>query len=320
MSRCFSVLVLVVLNILSTGSHASAKAIPPLPGSDGQTTVLGISEFSPPARMAVISDQQGIRFLVGGGDPIFHERDPRPVGIVQSILPDLLTMTRTEKGSGFCVASGHRLPVARELIFREAILVNAQEFRHRVVGPGGKRILDGELYLVEVRGTRAILQRDVELASTMVQSTTATQRPSPTALMEQRLAAIRIVQAGPRKWEVNAMDVRTAMESGEAIVNRALAESRIDFSRDRGVGVELKTPLADVRVDNTGFQITNPNLASRVGLQIGDRILQVNDTPIDGLGALVRVYQKIRSESSIQTVSLRIERDAQPLTFTYRIR
>ncbi len=320
MSRWASALPFAILGMLSSGLHASAKGGPSLPGSDGQTTVIGTSEFSPPARMGVISDQQGIRFLIGGGDPIFHGRDPRPVGIVQSILPDLLTMTRTEKGSGFCVASGHRLPVAGEFVFRGAILVNTQEFRHRVVGPGGKRILDGEQYLIEVRGTRAILQRDVELPSTMAQSTTATQRPSPTALMEQRLAAIKIVRAGPRKWEVNAKDIRAAMESGEAIVNRALAESRVDISRDRGVGLELKTPLADVRVDNTGFQITSPNLASRVGFEVGDRILQVNDTPIDGLGALVRVYQKIRSESSVQTVSLRIERDAQPLTFTYRIR
>ncbi len=320
MCRCLSVLAFVMLGILLSGMHASAKGIPPLPGPDGQTTVLGASESSPPAWMAVISNRQGIRFLVGAGDPIFHARDPRPIGIVQSILPDVLTMTRTEKGSGFCVAPGHRLPDAGDLIFRGATLVKTQEFRRRVVGPGGKRILDGELYLVEVRGMRAILQRDVELPSTMAQPTPATQRPSPTALMEQRLAAIRIVQAGPRKWEVNAKDIRTAMESGEAIVNHALAESRIDISRDRGVGLELKTPLADVRVDNKGFEITSPNLARRVGLQVGDRILEVNDTPIDGLGSLVRAYHKIRSESSIQTVNLRIERDAQPLSFTYRIR
>lgn len=319
MYRWLAAFTFVMLGILPSGLAASAKGIPPPPGSDGQTTILGISDFSPPAWMAVLSDPQGIRFLVGAGDPIFHSRNPRPIGIVQSVLPDGLTMTRAE-GSGVCVAPGHRLPDAGELIFRGVTLVKTQEFRHRVVGRGSRRILDGELYLVEVRGTRAILQRDVELPSTMAQPTSAPQPASPTALMEQRLAAIRIVQAGPRKWEVNAKDIRTAMESGEAIVNYALAESRIDISRDRGVGLELKTPLADVRVDSQGFQITSPNLASRVGLQVGDRILQVNDTPIDGLGALVRAYHKIRSDFSIQTVNLRLERDAQRLSFTYRIR
>jgi hypothetical protein len=320
MRRWWFVFTFPMLGILLSGFNASAKGIPQVPGSDGPTTVLGVSEFSPPAWMAVISDHQGIRFLVGAGDPIFHARDPRPIGIVQSILPDVLIMTRTEKGSGFCVALGQRLPGTGDLTFRGATLVKTQEFRHRVVGPGGKRILDGELYLVEVRGTRAVLQRDVDLPSTTAQSTSAPQPPSPTALMEQRLAAITIVQTGPRRWEVNAKDIRTAMESGEAIINNALTNSRIDISLDRGVGLELKTPMADVRVDSQGFLITSPNLASRAGLQVGDRILAVNDTPIDGFGALVRAYRKIRSDSSIQTVNLRIERDAQPLSFTYRVR
>jgi hypothetical protein len=47
--------------------------------------------------------------------------------------------------------------------------------------------------------------------------------PPLTELMEKRLAAIRVVQAGPQKWEVNANDVRTAMESGEKIVNYVCA-------------------------------------------------------------------------------------------------
>lgn len=320
MRRWLSIFTFVMLGILLSGLNASAKGKPHVPGSDGPTTILGTSEFSPAAWMAVISDKQGIRFLVGVGEPIFHGTDPRPVGIVQGIVPDVLTMTRTTKGNGVCVAPGHRLPNAGDLTFRGVALVKTQEIRHRVVGPGSRRILDGELYLVEIRGTRAIVQRDVELPSTTAQPTSAPQPPSPTALMEQRLAAIRIVQAGPRRWEVNAKDVRTAMESGEAIINNVLTNSRIDISLDRGVGLELKTPMADVRVDNKGFLITSPNLASRAGLQVGDRILEVNDTPIDGLGALVRAYRKIRSDSSIQMVNLRIERDAQPLSFTYRVR
>ncbi len=320
MRRWLSIFTFAMSGILLSGLNASAKGMPQVPGSDGPTTILGTSEVSPAAWMAVISDKQGIRFLVGVRDPIFHGTDPLPVGIVQGIGPDVLTMTRTERSSGVCVAPGHRLPGAGDLTFRGATLVKTQEFRHRVVGPGSRRILDGELYLVEIRGTQAILQRDVELPSTTAQPTSAPQPPSPTALMEQRLAAIRIVQAGPRRWEVNAKDVRTAMESGEAIINNVLTNSRIDISLDRGVGLELKTPMAEVRIDNKGFLITSPNLASRAGLQVGDRILEVNDTPIDGFGALVRAYRKIRSDSSIQTVNLRIERDAQPLSFTYRVR
>ncbi len=285
----------------------SAESHSPPPESGGNATTLGTMDLSPPVWMAVIGDKQGTRILVGARDPIFSGKHPHPVALVEDIGPNGLTLSRGERGRKANLVPGQALPGAKDLVFREAVLVKTQEFRHRLVGPGGRKILDGEEYLVEIRGTRAILQRDVEFSS-------------PTALQEARLAAIKIAQVGPHTWEVSAKDIRTAMGSGEAILNSALADSHIDFTRDLGVGLEVKTPIADVRIDNTGFQITNPNLASRAGLQVGDRILQVNDTPINGYASLVEAYGQIKSNASIQTVNLNIERDGQPLTFTYRIR
>ena len=197
--------------------------------------------------------------------------------------------------------------VAPDLTFREAVLVKTLEYRHRVIRRWERKILDGELYLVEVHGGQAILQRDLNPP------------PSPTEAMERRLGAIQIVETGPRTWEVSAKDVQAAMESGEAIIVDALQRSRIDISREHGVGLEVKTPIVEARLDRRGFVITTPNLASRAGLKVGDRILQVNDVRIDGYGGLIQVYRKIKADPTVSTVVLLIERDNKPLSLTYRI-
>jgi membrane-associated protease RseP (regulator of RpoE activity) len=258
--------------------------------------------------MAVVADEKGTRFLVEGGDAIFQEGDSHPVGVVRAVRPVDLSIVLSQGGREVRVLPGRPIPGARGLIVRDVVLVTTLEYRHRLVDRGSRKTLGGDLYLIGLRGTRAILQRDVDPPS------------PPTAPMEQRLAAIQIVQVAPRVWEVNARDIQTAMDSGEALINRALNESRMDISRTYEIGVELKTPLADVRVDRRGFVVTSPNLASRAGLEVGDRILGVNGMPIDGLGALVRAYRGIKNDPSIRTVHLTIERHEQPLTLTYQAR
>jgi membrane-associated protease RseP (regulator of RpoE activity) len=114
--------------------------------------------------------------------------------------------------------------------------------------------------------------------------------------------------------------VQVAIESGEAIAVQSLRDGNVGLSLGAGLGVEVKSPLADVRVDPRGFVVTSPNLASRAGLQVGDRIVEVNGTPIDGIGSLIRAYQQVKGNASLGTVRVTVERNDQPITLTYRIR
>jgi hypothetical protein len=230
------------------------------------------------------------------------------VAVIRAVGQDGLTVTPLGGRQAVRVRPGQSLPGAPGLVFRQAVLVKAVEYRHRPVERRGRKTLNGELYLVGVTGGRAILQRDVDPP------------PSPTEVMENRLAAVRIVEAGPRTWEVSAGDVQVAMESGEAIIADAVSNSRLDLSGEGGIGLEIKTPLADVRLDGRGFLITSPNLARRAGLQMGDRILQVDGVPIDGLARLVQVYRSLRRDVSRRVIQVTIERGQQPLTLTYRVR
>jgi hypothetical protein len=297
----------VSLGVLPVASLVAAQEILPLFEPDVQTTTLGISEFPHPIRMAVIENGQGIRMLVKDGDPIFRGGDARAVGMVQAVGPDGLGLRSTD-GKLVRVLPGLPIPGAPDLLFRRAVLVKTLEYRHRVAERNAPKTLGGELYLIELHGSRGILQRDVDPPL------------SPTEAMAQRLAAIQPIQVMPHVWEVDARDIRAAMDSGEAIVSHALSQSRVDLSSSGGIGLEVKTPIADVRVDQRGFLITSPNLAERAGLQVGDRILGVNGMPIDGLVTLIQAYRAVKGDSSTRAITLTIERNDQPLTLTYRIR
>lgn len=296
------------LGILLLTSPVSAQDIFPFFEAEVDTRLLGTSEFPRPVWMAVIADRQGTRILVGGGDPVFQEKDPRPIAVVRTVGPEGLTVAIPEGGRVVRVSPGTPLPGARDLVFREAALVKTLEYRHRVVPHWERKTLDGDLYMVALRETRAVLQRDLDPP------------PSPTELMERRLASIQVVQAGPRVWEIDAKDLQAAVESGEAIITDALSRSRVDFSRDTGIGLEVKTPIVEARLDRRGFVITSPNLAQRAGLSVGDRILQVNGSPIDGFGSLIQVYRTLRNDSSVRAVDMLIERDEKPMSLTYRVR
>ena len=304
-TTCFNSISLAAVLI---GSLCAAQETQYLLHYDQSTTVLGSSEFPRPVWMAVVSEGEGGQFIVGLDEPVFRLGQAHPVAIVRGIDPEVLTVNLPDARRTVQIRRGQGIPGATEFVFREAVRVTAIEYRRRMILPAEMKRRDGELYLVAVRGSRVIVQRDVDPSA------------SPAAIQEQRLADIPLVRTAPNTWEVSAKDVRVAIESGEAIAARSLRDSRVDLSLDRGISVEVKSPLADVRVDQQGFLINDPKLAKRAGLLVGDRILDVNGTPIDGIGALMREYLRVKSDKALKSVSVTVERNRQPVTLTYRIR
>jgi membrane-associated protease RseP (regulator of RpoE activity) len=276
--------------------------------AEGKTTVLGTNTLLRAAWMAVIADAQGHRILVGAGEPIFYGRDPNPIATVRSVAVDALNLEPVAGGRAVRVLPGKSLPGNQGLVFRDALFVKTVEYRHLAVPHGTPKTLGGELYLIGFRGTRAIVQRDVDPPQ------------SPMTPLVQRLAAIPIIEAAPRVWEVSTRDVQVAMDAAPAIMADALSRSRVALSGENGMALEVKTPVAEARLDRRGFVITDPNLASRAGLMVGDRILQVNGTAIDGFGSLIQVYQTIRNSPSVRVVEVLIERNQKPVPLTYRFR
>ena len=69
-----------------------------------------------------------------------------------------------------------------------------------------------------------------------------------------------------------------------------------------------------------GLRVSSPNLAARAGLNTGDVILAVNGQSVTGFADVFRLYQDVRRNPGLTSVSVDIERQGQLMTKTYRIR
>ena len=257
--------------------------------------------------MAVIADPSGARILAGTGDPIFRGKDPLAVGIIQTVTPGSLTIRLWRDGQEARGFLGRPLPGAPDLTVEDFVAVRNIEYRYRPLPPATEPLLNGELYFAGMEEECAILKRDVDPAEL-------------TREAQQHLATIPIVEVAPRTWEIRADDLQSGLGASGVIVNRAAQTGQFGLAVGPGLGVEFKTPLADVRLDQKGFLITDPSLASRAGLQVGDRVVAVNENPISGISDALRVYQQIKSTPAIREVRISLERNEQPIILTYRIR
>ena len=269
--------------------------------------LFGQSEFPHPVWMAIIVNPNGARSLVGQGDPVFRGTDPLAVGVVKSVTPASLTIRLEKDGREARGFLGRPFPGAPELVVEDFVAVNGIEYRHRPVPPNAERLLNGELYFAGMEAGRAILQRDIDPAVLALQA-------------QQYLNAIPVKQVEARTWEVSASDAQRALESARVIVNNAYRTGQLDLGLGSGLSVKVKSPLGDVQFDQKGFVITSPSIASRVGLEVGDRIVTINENPITGVSDLISAYRSIEKAPSVRMVRVGVERNGQPITLTYHIR
>jgi hypothetical protein len=276
------------------------QRIDPLPDSRG------LQEFPSPVWMAVVQDPRGGRLLLEAGDSVFRPKNPVAVGTIREVTPVSLSV-QVGGGAPARVFPGRAFPGAPDFVFVEPLRVRAIEYRRRIVATEAEILLDGDRYFVEASEGRAILRYDVD-------------RPTVIRQAQRQLESVPVQQTAPNTWEVRASDLATVIESGATIMNQTVFAGGVGVGKGEGMSVELRTPLANVQMDRKGFVILSPNLASRAGLEVGDRIVAVNGAPIGGLGDLVSMYHRLKADRSAQSVQVTIERRNAPVTLTYRIR
>jgi S1-C subfamily serine protease len=132
--------------------------------------------------------------------------------------------------------------------------------------------------------------------------------------------SVPIREVGPDTWEVPARDAKDIGDSFGQLFTEALASATPRLTPWYGVALTVDTSLGSGTLDRRGFLVNNLTLARRAGLEMGDRILFVNEEPVNTLGGLFRLYKKLKSDAGVSEVKLVINRDNQLRTLTYRLR
>jgi hypothetical protein len=268
--------------------------------------------FGAPRPFAVVMETgTERRRLYGVGDQL---QDARGGGAkVEQILPGQLLCRDTRSRRAAWVAVGDPVPAVSDRRLAATAFLRSVEYRYVVAS----KPLDPEPRLVEVRGDRATVELDVPDVPSAATSDNA---PAQAKLDEGLLARVRVRPAGRDRYEIDAADVQEVLAHTGRVLAEAWPEVRPTVSVQEGIGAQLRSPVADGAFGSRGFKVSSPRLAAQAGLAPGDVVLAVNGQSVTGFGDVFRLYQEIRRNPTLTTLSVDIERQGQVVTKTFRIR
>jgi hypothetical protein len=282
-------------------------------GSQPEARVELVGEVRLPetTRFALIRDPvTGYLGLYKDGEAIFENGKPMPLAKVVAAYDETLVLT-LPSGRVAEVPRGGKLPGHRRLVFVRSALIDTLRYQVRYEPTA---ISSSEYVVVEIAGRQALLERRTDLVP----------RGSPFVAegipLPELVDRVAFVEVAPGTWQVPAQAVKQIGGQVGPLLTEALSSATPSFTRGYGIALRLDTSLGSGTLDRRGFLIGTAKLARRAGLEVGDRILFVNDQPVNSVGGLYRIYRQLKSESALSEVKVVINRNNQMQTLTYRIR
>jgi hypothetical protein len=275
-----------------------------------------------PTHYAIVLHEVGkIRTLHATGDTIFHPDDPTRSLRVVRVEPGTLQVRPGRWSRSQTLLAGSAIPGFPGLTFTRTVLLEAVEYRYKAVD----RIVYTDPVLVSLEGSRGVLEVETLRSTTAAASlpSQASVLPNPPAratLDAGTLKQIRVREIGPNQYEVPTADVRPVLDNvGRVLIDLAPTVLPM-LSRKEGLQYQITSAASDGILTNQGFVVTSPKMAGRAGIEVGDRILSVNGTPVDSLGSLYGIYRQAQRDPALSTVRVDLERRGAHLSKTYRIR
>ena len=350
MKRCFWLWLLLVLllqpGILWAQSKKPDRRAPVQPSGqtdkilkfgpkdEGRVQFTTEMRFSQPTRFALVRDTEtGQVNLHKADDPIFLGRNPLPVGRILRV-DDASLVFAPLGGQPKEVRKGNNIPPSKRLVFLGSVILEKLRFQVRY---GNSQPAPTVGYsVVEIARRQATLQRDAlpgesqfaAASPTGAQPLQAQARVSDRsgAAMAKDAALVSLVnsipirEVGQNTWEVSTQDVKDASSALGQVLAEALSSARPSLTPWYGLAVTVDTSAGAGTLDRRGFLVEDPRLASRMGLEMGDRILFVNQQPVNSVGGLYRIYTNLQSDAGASEVKVLINRENAVQTLTYRLR
>ena len=295
----------------------------PVPESSGPSAEVA---FADPQRFAIVTEAATNRQrLYGRSDHIPDGASAVQHLVVEAVEVTGLVIRDTRSQQLVRVPLGAELPGTNRRRLTRTTILEGVEYRYvNVSGP-----VDPEPRVLQIQAHRATLLVDTAAPHNSVAPRAET--PGQAEIREYALATqqrldgtvlgrVRVKGAGRDAYEVSSADLKLAMDHGGAVLMEAWNSVRPMLSWTQGINFHVTSAVADGVLESQGFRVTSPKLAERAGLEAGDVVVAVNQQPIRGFGDVFRVYRQVRASTNLSTVELKIDRQGQLVTKTYRIR
>ena len=280
--------------------------------------------FSSPKRYAVISDRgKNIQRLYGKGSLLFQGNRWTPVLIIERIEPQGVLIRQTKTDRKELLPFGHQLPGLPHLTLVKKVVVTEIRYGFTVVDDQP----DQEPILKRIEGSRAYLVKEVlkENLSSTRQTPLQTSIPtnSPSSSPGDLISKIQITQLNEGNYEVDRDSLRPLAKSVREGLGNLRESFDLAFSVITPTRLELTSAFGDASISQQGFTITRFGnyRKEELGLQVGDRILTINDrsvtSPLNAWG-VVRIL--LSENKDLNQLQLKLVRDDIPITKTYHLK
>ncbi len=286
-------------------------------------TASAVVMFPDPQRFAIAGELNGNRrWLYGKGD-LLPTRTIGEAYLVEAVWADAVQLRHTRTRKVLRVGTGEVVPESDHRRLEHTALLEAVEYRY----VPWTTTAASEPLLVQVQGRCAQLDVDTAPppAGLSPAASTASARLFDAFGSDQPprhagLEGLQIHPTGRDTYEISSADAQMAFAQSRKMLMDAVTSLRPVFSLDEGFSLQVRSSVADGAFGPRGFRVDSPRMAERAGIETGDVILAVNGQAINGFTDLFRLYQQARSDQSISTISLDLQRQGQLVTKTYRIR
>jgi hypothetical protein len=265
--------------------------------------------FATLKRFAILTERdRGRQRLYAVGDTLLNPADPLHAVTLQQIGQARIRVRDSRTQRDVWIAAGDGIPGLSDRRYTRTVSLRAVEYQYvATIAPR-----DPEARVQRIQDERALLVLEVPPAPRSRRAGTST---SDLAALER----VRITEASPNTYDINRAELRDALDQG----GRQLAQEwpRVEplLSLSEGLSLQVKSPLAEGRLSTRGFELTNPRLAGRAGLEVGDVIVAINGQSVNSPGDLYTLYRQAMS-SPLSNLEIRLERNGTPITKVYRIR
>jgi hypothetical protein len=268
-----------------------------------------------PTAFALLRHRDGRGTLHAVGDAVTDHDQPARALIVDRIAADGVVLRRAAAGSvPQVLKQGRAAPALGGLVFVRAVTIDEVEYRYRSVEGAASPdplivALDGSRAVLEIEVSRRAAARNVRFHREDLGDASPVKDPLDT------LAQIPVQRVGPNTYEIRAgywRAIRWATDTLGSTVRPA-------FFLEGGPGLSIASEAAEGALNARGLVVTQPKLAARVGMEVGDVIVRVNGQPVTGLDSAMQIASQTRSAPP-STLRVDIERRGRPLTLTYRLK
>ncbi len=289
-----------------------------------------------PRPYAIIVQEPGqIRRLYARGDVVFHPRDRSRSWTVSQVKAGAVVLRDNRSRRSQMLRQGRSLPGSPGLTVAGTMVLERLQYRARVVD----RLVDAAPVLIAVAGSRAIVEVEILRAALTALQPLASGQGTPSSevaaspkdsasppakrrkLDPELFAEVPVKEVEPNMYEVDAADVRPAIENLGQVLADFQARIVPTFSLQHGLRFNVKSAVVDGTLSQSGFTVKRIGVAQTFGIQVGDTIMSLNNRPVYSPRNAWWTYQEIFVRNrSLKTLRVKILRGGRLITKTYQIR